>query len=174
MIVGYAGISGSSVKDAALAGTEDITRDALFLPSKRRAAMLVALGLGALGLALLFRFGLTQNTPLGLACEAGDESLICDVRIATIVPFMWNVFGLTALVAALIQLWRPNVIAFGTGLAFALLGLVLYNTRLSALAMALLVLSLARAAPEEREGPIKRTGVRATPPASWRCLHWRR
>lgn len=123
---------------------------ALFLPSKRQTAILAALGLAALGLALLLRYGLIENTPLGLACEAGDESLICDVRIATIVPFMWNVFGLTALTAALIQLWRPNVIAFGTGLAFALLGLVLYNTRLSALAMALLVLSLARAVPATR------------------------
>lgn len=138
------------MKDAALAGTEGITKDALFLPSKRQAAMLATLGVAALGLALYLRFGLIQNTPLGLACEAGDERLICDVRLAAIVPFMWNVFGLTALVAALVQLWRPNVIAFGTGLAFALLGLVLYNTRLSALAMALLVLSLARFVPEGR------------------------
>jgi hypothetical protein len=42
------------------------------------------------------------------------------------------------------------VTAFGIGLVFALLGLVLYNTRLAALAIALLVLSLARSAPEER------------------------
>jgi hypothetical protein len=39
-------------------------------------------------------------------------------------------------------------VAFGAGLVFALLGLVLYNTRASALAVALLVLSLAR--PEAR------------------------
>jgi hypothetical protein len=55
-----------------------------------------------------------------------------------------------ALIASAIQLWRPNVVAFGIGLAFALLGLVLYNTRVSALAIALLVLSLARPWPGAR------------------------
>jgi hypothetical protein len=48
-------------------------------------------------------------------------------------------------VAAAIQLWRPNVLTFGIGLIAAAFGLVLYNTRLSALAVALLVLSLGRA-----------------------------
>jgi hypothetical protein len=59
-------------------------------------------------------------------------------------------FGWTALVAALLQLWRPNVVVFGIGLISASFGLVLYNTRLSALAVALLVLSLARARPGAR------------------------
>ena len=51
-----------------------------------------------------------------------------------------------AMIAAGVQVWRPNIVAFGTGLMFALMGLVLYNTRASALAIALLVLSLARPA----------------------------
>jgi hypothetical protein len=55
-----------------------------------------------------------------------------------------------ALIAALIQLWRPNAVMFGVGIVFALLGLVLYNTRLAALAAALLVLSLARPWPAGR------------------------
>lgn len=111
--------------------------------------MLATLGLAALALALFFRYAVIQNTPLALSCEAGEESLICHVRLAVILLFTWNVFGVVAMVAA-IQLWRPNVTAFGIGLVFALLGLVLYNTRLSALAIALLVLSLARPAPEAR------------------------
>ena len=52
-----------------------------------------------------------------------------------------------AVAAALLQLWRPNVIVFGIGLISAAFGLVLYNTRLSALAVALLLLSFARARP---------------------------
>ncbi len=112
--------------------------------------MLATLGLAALALALFFRYAVIQNTPLALSCEAGEESLICHVRLAVILLFMWNVFGVVALVAAAIQLWRPNVTAFGIGLVFALLGLVLYNTRLSGLALALLVLSLARPASEGR------------------------
>jgi hypothetical protein len=58
--------------------------------------------------------------------------------------FVRGAFGWVALIASCVQLWRPNVVAFGTGLVFALFGLVLYNTRVSALAVALLVLSLAR------------------------------
>ena len=61
--------------------------------------------------------------------------------------FVRGVFGWVALIASAVQLWRPNVVTFGTGLVFALLGLVLYNTRVSALAVALLVLSLARPSP---------------------------
>ena len=58
--------------------------------------------------------------------------------------FVQGAFGGVALIASGVQLCRPNVVAFGTGLVFALFGLVLYNTRVSALAVALLVLSLAR------------------------------
>jgi hypothetical protein len=123
---------------------------ALFVPSKRDAAVLAMLALAALALALFFRHAVIENTPLALSCEAGEESLTCHVRLAVILLFMWNVFGVVAMVAAAIQLWRPNVTAFGIGLVFALLGLVLYNTRLSGLALALLVLSLARPAPEGR------------------------
>lgn len=112
--------------------------------------MLAMLALAALALALFFRYAVIENTPLALSCEAGEESLTCHVRLAVILLFMWNVFGVVAVIASAIQFWRPNVTAFGIGLVFALLGLVLYNTRLSALAMALLVLSLARPASEGR------------------------
>jgi hypothetical protein len=122
----------------------------LFLPSKRVAFALSALGLSALGAALFLRYGIIQNTPIGLACEAGEESLTCSVRLAVILLFIRSVFGWTAVGAAAFQLWRPNTIAFGIALVFAALGLVLYNTRLSALAVALLALSLARAAPQGR------------------------
>jgi hypothetical protein len=101
--------------------------------------------LGAVGLALYLRYGLIQNTPIGLACGAGEQSLTCAVRIAVINVFVRGGFGWTALVASLVQLWRPNLATFAIGLLSAAFGLVLYNTRLSALAVAFLVLSLARA-----------------------------
>lgn len=123
----------------------------LFMPSRRALAILVPLGLAALGLALLLRYGIIQNTPIGLACEAGEESLTCSIRLAAILLFVRGVFGWTALAAAAVQLWRPNIVAFGIGLVSAAFGLVLYNTRFSALAVALLVLSLARTGrPEAR------------------------
>jgi hypothetical protein len=116
----------------------------LFLPSKRAAAVLAILALGALGAALYLRYTIIQNSAIGVACEAGEQSLTCEVRLAVILMFVQGAFGWVALIASGVQLWRPNVVTFGTGLVFAALGLVLYNTRVSALAIALLVLSLAR------------------------------
>lgn len=122
----------------------------LFLPSWRAAAIIAILGLAALGSALVLRYAIIQNSGLGVACEAGEESLICTVRLAAIVLFVRGAFGWGALIAACVALWRPNVVAFAVGVVLAMLGLVLYNTRLSALAVALLVLSLARPRPSGR------------------------
>ena len=108
------------------------------------------LGLAALGAALYLRYFIIQNSAIGIACEAGEASLICKARLAAILMFVRGAFGWAALIASAIQLWRPNVVAFGIGLAFTPLGLVLYNTRVSALAIALLVLSLARPWPGAR------------------------
>ncbi|HEV7462992.1 MAG TPA: hypothetical protein VGN85_03665 [Methyloceanibacter sp.] len=123
---------------------------ALFLPSRRAWILFAALGLASLGTALFLRYGIIQNTPIGLACEAGEGSLTCKVRLTVILMFIQDTFGWIAMIAAGVQLWRPNRVAFAVGLVAALLGLVLYNTRASALAMALLMLSLARPAPEGR------------------------
>ena len=117
----------------------------LFKPSGRAVLILSPLVVAAVGLALYLRYDIIQNTPIGLACEAGERSLTCAVRLAAIHLFVRSIFGWTAVIAALLQLWRPNVVTFGIGLLSAAFGLVLYNTRLSALAVALLVLSLARA-----------------------------
>jgi len=122
----------------------------LFLPSRRAAAVFAVLGLAALSAALFLRYCIIQNSAIGVACEAGAVSLTCKMRLAVILMFVQGTFGWMAMIAAGVQLWKPNIAAFGTGLVFALLGLVLYNTRASALALALLVLSLARPWPEGR------------------------
>ena len=116
-----------------------------FLPSRRALLVIVPLVAAALLAALYLRYRIIQNTPIGLACEAGEQSLTCTVRLITILLFARGAFGWTAVAAAALQLWRPNVVIFGVGLVAAAFGIVLYNTRLSALAVALLVLSLARA-----------------------------
>jgi hypothetical protein len=116
----------------------------LFLPSTRAAAILTLLGVAALSTALYLRYFLIQNSAIGVACEAGEASFICKLRLAVILMFVQDCFGWIAMIAAGVQVWRPNIPAFGIGLVFALLGLVLYNTRASALAIPLLVLSLAR------------------------------
>jgi hypothetical protein len=120
----------------------------LFLPGRKAALFITGAVLLALGAALYLRYGIIQNTPIGLACEAGEASLTCDVRIAVILLFIRSAFGWTALIAAAVNLVRPNAVTFGIGLVAAAMGLVLYNTRLSALAVPLLLLSLARVVPE--------------------------
>jgi hypothetical protein len=121
-----------------------------FLLSGRAAVVLTGLCLVALGAALYLRYSVIQNSAIGTACEAGEQSFTCELRLAVIVLFVQGVFGGVALIASGVQLCRPNVVAFGISLVFALLGLVLYNTRISALAVALLVLSLARFSPGRR------------------------
>jgi hypothetical protein len=54
------------------------------------------------------------------------------------------VFGIVALGAALLNLLRPSVVFWGIALLGGGAGIVLYNVALSALAIALLILSLAR------------------------------
>jgi membrane-associated phospholipid phosphatase len=124
-----------------------------FLPSRRALLVLVPLTVALLLFAFYVRYGVIQNTPLGLACDAGEQSLRCTLRITTILLFIRNPFGWVAVAAALFQLWRPNVVVFGVGVCAAAVGIVLYNTRLSSLAVGLLVLSLARARSGTRSAP---------------------
>jgi hypothetical protein len=118
----------------------------LFRLSRRQGLALGGMFVVALGAALYLRYGVVENTALGLACDAGVMSVLCRLRSATIYLFNSHVFGAVAIAAACLQLCRPNIIAFGIGLVFAAFGVVLYNTRLSALAVAFLVFSLARLA----------------------------
>jgi len=92
------------------------------------------------------RYGVIQNTPIGLACDAGLASLLCRTRGATIATYQHDGFGAFALMAATVNLWRPRVAFFVLGMTSAALGIVLYNAVLSGLADALLILSLARPA----------------------------
>src|SRR5262249_8440340 len=116
----------------------------LFLPSLRASLVLAALGIVALSAALFLRYGIIQNSVIGVACEAGEVSLICKIRLAVLLMFIQDLFGWAPILAAGVNLWRPITLASETSLILALLGLVLYNPRASALAIALLVLSLAR------------------------------
>ena len=89
-----------------------------------------------------------ENTPVGLACGAGLNTWLCFSRKIAAALFDNSVFGIAALFIAAINLLRPSLLLFGLALATACFGVVLYNVNLSALAVALLVLSLARRAPE--------------------------
>jgi hypothetical protein len=78
---------------------------------------------------------------------------VCIMRRVFIGVFVWNGFGAAALVAAVLALLRPSNILIGAAVIAGFLGVVLYNTQLSALALALLPLVLARPAPAKEFQP---------------------
>jgi hypothetical protein len=119
-----------------------------FLPSARQANCLIIVGFLALGYALYLRYFAIENTPVGLACDAGLGTAICVTRKAAYTFGAYVVFGWVALGAALINLLRPSPVLFAIALAATAFGLVLYNAGLAGLAAGLLIMSFARPAPE--------------------------
>src|SRR6478736_10252374 len=120
----------------------------LFLPSARATNWLLIVGLCSIGYALYMRYLAIEQSTVGLACQAGLNTWLCSTRQITIVLFTYSVFGWFALIAAALNFLRPSLVLFAVALAAACCGVVLYNVGLSALAAGLLVLSLARRAPE--------------------------
>jgi len=120
----------------------------LFLPSARATNWLLVVGFCSIGYALYMRYLAVEQSTVGLACQAGLNTWLCFTRQITIVLFTYSVFGWVAVVVAALNLLRPSLVLFGVALAAAGCGVVLYNVGLSSLAVGLLVLSLARRAPE--------------------------
>jgi len=120
----------------------------LFLPSARATNVLLIVGFGALGYALYIRYLGIEQSAVGLACASGLETWLCTSRRVVTAMFQNSVFGIGALVVAAVNLLRPSLVGFAVALALACLGLVLYNIMLSSLAIAVLLLSFARRAPE--------------------------
>ena len=121
---------------------------AIFRPGKTALVALFAVGGAALACALYIRYRLIEQAEVGLACQAGLESVACAVRKYAAALFTHSAFGAGAAVVAALNLIRPSPVLLVPALALACFGVVLYNANLAALAVALLVLSLARRAPE--------------------------
>ena len=120
-----------------------------FRPSAAQCAVLVVLAAGALGAALYLRYGLIQNSIIGVGCDTGPWTPLCAVRSGAIRAYDHSVFGLIALVAALLHLYRPSVALLAVGLIAAGFGIVLYsnNVLMAGIAVALMILAFARPAP---------------------------
>jgi len=119
-----------------------------FVPSARQTNWLLAVAFLSVGYALYLRYRAIEFAPVSLECQGGLDTWLCGTFRAVIVLFNHAVFGAVALGAAVINLLRPSVVMFAIALSAAGFGVVLHNPGLSALAAALLVLSLARPAPE--------------------------
>lgn len=83
--------------------------------------------LAALGAALYLRYGLIENTPVGLACQEGAAPWYCGPRLSLILFNLaagWSYAALIGAGLALVFRWR---LALALGLAAGAMGLVLYN-----------------------------------------------
>jgi len=120
----------------------------LFCPSARALNVLLVIGFCSVGYALYLRYLTVEQSSVGLACQAGADTWLCVTRAFVIMLFGHTVFGWMALAVALLNLLRPSNVLLAVGIAAAGFGIVLYNAELSALAAALLILSLARREPE--------------------------
>jgi hypothetical protein len=116
----------------------------LFLPSARQTNWLLIIGFLSAGYALYLRYLVIEQSTVGLACEGGLRTWVCTTRRLAIALFTHSAFGWLALAAAALNLVRPHLVLLAIGIAAAGFGIVLYNVALSALAVALLILSLAR------------------------------
>ena len=120
----------------------------LYRPSRRQAACLIVLALAALSYGFFMRYRVIEQSAVSIACQGGGANWLCASRRTAIALFTPQVFGIVALGAALLNLLRPSVVFWGLVLLSSGIGIVLYNTSLSALAVALLIVSLARPVPE--------------------------
>jgi hypothetical protein len=120
----------------------------LFLPSARATNVLLVVGFVSIGYALYIRYTALEVSSVGLACAAGLDTWLCGSRKIIVTLHQYSVFGMAALIIAAVNLLRPSLVLFATALAMACLGVVLFNIVMSSLAIGLLILSLARRAPE--------------------------
>jgi hypothetical protein len=119
----------------------------LFLPTARQTNWLLVIGFLALGEALYLRYLAIEYATVALACQAGLKTRLCATFSLVIVLFNHSAFGWIALATAMLNLLRPSILLTSIALAAAGFGLVLHNADLSGLAVALLIVSLARPAP---------------------------
>ena len=108
---------------------------------------LLVVGFLTVGYALYLRYLAVEFSTVALACDAGMQAMVCKARALSTVLFKNSVFGITAVVIAVLNLIRPSIVLLTGGLIAAGLGIVLYNVVLAGLAIGLFILGFARPAP---------------------------
>ena|SRR5689334_21936040 len=108
---------------------------------------LLVVGFVVVGYALYLRYLAIEYSTVALACDAGLQTVICKMRSLATYLFKHSVFGIVALVIAVLHVLRPSIVLLTGGLVAAGLGIVLYNITLSGIAIGLLILGFARPAP---------------------------
>jgi hypothetical protein len=107
----------------------------------------IVLAFASAGFALYVRYFAIENPPFALACDAGMNTWLCNTRSVATALFRKEVFGITALIIAALNLLRPSIVLLSAGIVAAAFGLALYNPSLAGFAVGLLILGFARPAP---------------------------
>ena len=108
---------------------------------------LLIVGFSTVGYAIYVRYLAIEFSQTSLACDAGLQTMLCKTRSLATYLFKNSVFGVVALVIAILHVIRPSIVLLTGGLIVAGFGIVLYNIGLSGLAIGLLILGFARPAP---------------------------
>ena len=108
---------------------------------------LLVVGFVTVGYALYLRYLAIEFSTVALACDAGSQTMLCKSRTLATYLFKNSVFGIAALIIAVLHVMRPSIVLLTGGLIAAGLGIVLYNIALSGIAIGLLILGFARPAP---------------------------
>jgi hypothetical protein len=108
---------------------------------------LLIVGFMTVGYALYLRYLAVEFSTVALACDAGLQTLLCKTRLLATYLFRNSVFGIAAVVIAILHVMRPSIVLLTAGLVAAGFGIVLYNIALSGVAIGLLILGFARPAP---------------------------
>lgn len=108
---------------------------------------LLIVGFLSVGYAIYLRYLAIEFSTAALACDGGLQTMLCQTRLAVTSLFRNSVFGIVAVVIAVLNLLRPSIVLLTGGLIAAGFGIVLYNIELSGLAAGLLILGFARPAP---------------------------
>ncbi|MDB5504321.1 MAG: hypothetical protein JWR89_4223 [Tardiphaga sp.] len=118
-----------------------------FRLTARQVQWLLIVGFLSVGYAIYLRYMAIELSSVALACDAGLPTMLCKTRLLVTSLFKSSVFGMVAVVIALLNLMRPSIVLLTGAIVAAGFGIVLYNIGLSGLAVGLLILGFARPAP---------------------------
>ena len=76
---------------------------------------LLIVGFLTVGYALYLRYLAIELSTVALACDAGLPTMLCKTRILATSLFKNSVFGITALVIAVLHLIRPSIVLLTGG-----------------------------------------------------------
>ena len=112
--------------------------------------LLLAVGLGAAAL----RFGLIESSAIGQFCS-GDAPWWCSLRTALVLGFLHNVYGVAALLGALLALLSRRPALAWLAAALGVFALQLYCVETGALAVLIGSLRLLRLQADTRGAPVE-------------------